>query len=135
MGPQINSKYNELHLTIIDTQVFFSSNRPGDQGYTTYIRRRLPLKKAGLKSLFAIKTKKPLSVEMNVSTKIKESDEKTVTYEIKKKTDDTGEAVVQLARKQRMPMSQSCTGNTSCNGKDRNRETPEHAIHNRARAH
>lgn len=98
MGPQINSKYNELHLTIIDTQVFFSSNRPGGSGLYDIYTAQIAAEESGLKIVVRDKkTKKPLSVEMNVSTKIKESDEKTVTYEIKKKTDDTGEAVVQLA--------------------------------------
>lgn len=99
LGNEINSNANEIYLSIIGNTMFFCSNRDGGLGLYDIYNSAVPEKPQEKNKIKIIvkdkKTKAPLSVDMNVSTKIRESDEKTATYEVKKKTDKNGEAEIQ----------------------------------------
>ncbi|MDY6933835.1 MAG: OmpA family protein [Spirochaetota bacterium] len=96
LGPEINSEYNETHLSIINESLYFCSNR--QNGYGLYDIYSSNITKDDLALNFFVrdkKTQKPSSVQMHISTRIKESEDKSVTYEIKKQTDTNGEAIVE----------------------------------------
>lgn len=95
LGPKINSDKNEINLSLINDSIYFCSDRAGGYGSYDIYTSKIAVVDDTLKIIVRDKkTKKPLQLEMQVSTKIKESEEKTVLYEIKKKTDAKGEAVV-----------------------------------------
>ncbi len=95
LGQGINSKMNEIYLSLVGKTMYFCSNREGGYGKYDIYTSGIPKQADDLKIVVRDKkTKKPLPVEMRLSTKVKEDDERTTTYEIKKKTDENGEAIV-----------------------------------------
>lgn len=95
-GPEINSGANEIYLTFAGKTMYFCSNRKGGLGlYDIYTSAIPEVSQMDTRIEIIVrekKTEKPLSVEMNVSTKVREGEDKTVTYEIKKRTDEKGRA-------------------------------------------
>ncbi len=95
LGGKINSAKNEINLSLIGGSIFFCSDRPGGYGSYDVYSSGISVEDDSLKIIVRDKkTKKPLSTEMTISTKVKESEDRTVTYEIKKKTNENGEASV-----------------------------------------
>ncbi len=95
LGPEINSPKNEINLSVIKDSIYFCSNREGGYGAYDIYTAKISVEDDALKIIVRDKkTKKPVEAEMNLSTKVKESDDGSVTYEIKKKTDSKGEAIV-----------------------------------------
>jgi outer membrane protein OmpA-like peptidoglycan-associated protein len=95
LGSEINSPQNELNLSLINDSIYFCSNRGGGYGSYDIYTAKISVEQDALKIIVRDKkTKKPLQVEMQISTKIKESDDKISTHEIKKRTDAKGEAIV-----------------------------------------
>ncbi len=100
LGPEINSPWNEINLSVIDKYIYISSNRDGGFGSYDIYTSKIAVVDDSIKIIVRDKkTKKPIQTEMKLSTKIKKGEEgalesATVTYEIKKKTDTKGEAIV-----------------------------------------
>lgn len=95
LGPKINSKKSEIHLSMIGETLFFCSNREGGFGRYDIYSSKLFKEDNTIKLIVRDKkTKKPVPAEMELSTKVKEDEESTVIYKIKKQTDSKGEATV-----------------------------------------
>jgi outer membrane protein OmpA-like peptidoglycan-associated protein len=95
LGPEINSPKNEINLSVIKDSIYFCSNREGGYGAYDIYTAKISVEQDALKIIVRDKkTKKPLQVEMQLSTRVKESNDKITTHEIKKKTDEKGEAIV-----------------------------------------
>ncbi len=98
LGLEINSSANEIYLSLIGKTLYFCSNRDGGYGLFDIYTSGIPEDPERQRQIEIIvkdkKTKKPMSVELNISTKIKESENQTVTYELKKRTDKKGKATV-----------------------------------------
>lgn len=94
LGPTINSSGNDLHISIVNKKLFFCSNRDGGYGaYDIYIAN------LGEENILKFqvqdkKTGKNLSVDLNISSKIKKDADESITYEIKKRSDNNGEAIL-----------------------------------------
>jgi outer membrane protein OmpA-like peptidoglycan-associated protein len=95
LGPEINSPRNEINLSVINDSIYFCSNREGGYGLYDIYTAKISVEQDALKIIVRDKkTKKPLQLEMQFSTKVKENDDKITTHELKKKTDEKGEAIV-----------------------------------------
>ncbi len=95
LGPGINSKFNDAYLSIVNNHVYFCSNREGGYGMYDIYSASITGEETGLKLIVRDKkTGKPLSVELNLSTKIKKGDGETVTHELRKRTAENGEATI-----------------------------------------
>ncbi len=97
-GHEINTDANEMYLSLIGKTMYFCSNRDGGYGrYDIYISG-IPEDPEKQKQIVIVvkdkKTKKPLTVDVDISTKIKNSRKKKVINEIKKKTGKNGKAIV-----------------------------------------
>lgn len=95
LGSAINSPANEVHASIFGDVIYFCSNREG--GFGQYDIYAAPLPVTGNVLRFIVKDKKtgkPLSVELRLSTKVKKGEGETLTYELKKRTDEKGESTV-----------------------------------------
>ncbi len=92
LGTGVNTKYNEVQPAFAGNDFYFCSNRPGGQGlYDIY---GAGIQDTGIKVIVRDKkTGAPLSVEMNIASKIRKSDEETLTRQVKKRTDARGEAL------------------------------------------
>ncbi|HDP79985.1 MAG TPA: OmpA family protein, partial [Spirochaetes bacterium] len=90
----INSTENEAYLSIIGKTLYFCSNRKG--GYGRYDIYRTTLTEDRYLSIIVKdkKTGKPLSLEMNLSTRVKQEGGQTLSQDLKKQTDEKGEAKV-----------------------------------------
>ena len=94
LGPEINSAQNELNLSLIADSIYFCSDRAGGHGSYDIYTAKISVEQDALKIIVREKkTKKPLQVELQLSTKVKENNE-TATHELKKRTDEKGEATV-----------------------------------------
>ena len=94
LGPEINSAQNELNLSLIGDSIYFCSDRAGGYGSYDIYTAKISVEQDALKIIVRDKKiKKPLQVELQLSTKVKENDE-TTTHELKKRTDEKGEATV-----------------------------------------
>jgi outer membrane protein OmpA-like peptidoglycan-associated protein len=95
LGTEINSPKNEINLSVINDSIYFCSNREGGYGLYDIYTAKISVEQDALKIIVRDKkTKKPLQVELQISTKVKESDNKVTTHEVKKKTDAKGEAIL-----------------------------------------
>jgi outer membrane protein OmpA-like peptidoglycan-associated protein len=93
LGTGVNSKYNEVQPSFAGNAFYFCSNRPGGQGlYDIYAAGIL---ESGIKVIVRDKkTGAPLSVEMNIASKIRKSEDETLARQVKKRTDARGEALL-----------------------------------------
>jgi outer membrane protein OmpA-like peptidoglycan-associated protein len=95
LGPEINSPRNEINLSLINDLIYFCSDREGGHGSYDIYTAKISVEEDALKIIVRDKkTKKPLQVDIQISTKVKESDDKITSHEIKKKTDAKGEAII-----------------------------------------
>ncbi|MBN2039295.1 MAG: PD40 domain-containing protein [Spirochaetes bacterium] len=94
LGDKINSPQNEINISVIEDYVYFCSNREGGQGrYDVYTSKIVVVNDKLRISVLDKKTGKPMQVEVDISTRIKEG-EKQNTYSVKKRTDENGKAVL-----------------------------------------
>ncbi|MFH0975379.1 MAG: OmpA family protein [Spirochaetota bacterium] len=95
LGSEINSPKNETNLSLINDSIYFCSDREGGYGSYDIYTAGISVQDDTLKIIVRDKkTKKPVETEMKLSTKVKEGDKSPATYEIKKRTDAKGEALV-----------------------------------------
>ena len=95
LGPPINSDQNDLHLFVSEKMLIFCSNRSGGMGlYDIYASLFTDAEKTLKLIVRDKKTKKPLSVDLNLHARSKKSDEETVTRSAKRRTDEKGEAII-----------------------------------------
>ena len=81
-------------ISLIGDSIFFCSNRSGGLGSYDVYTSKISVKDYKLRiTVRDKKTKKPMQVELDISTRIME-DDKLNTYSVKKKTDGNGKAVL-----------------------------------------
>ncbi len=95
LGLPINSSQNDLHLFVSEKMLIFCSNRAGGLGlYDIYASIFADSEKVLKIIVRDKKTKKPLSVDLNIHAKSKKDEGETITHSAKKRTDEKGEAVI-----------------------------------------
>lgn len=95
LGPGINSPENDLHLSLAGNKIYFCSNRKGGYGMYDVYEAVFSLEDRSLKFIVRDKkTGKPLTVDMGLATRVKKGEGETLTYELRKRTDEKGEASV-----------------------------------------
>lgn len=94
LGPGINSDKNEAYLSIIGKTLYFCSNRTDGYGRYDIYMTSLEEERYIIFSVKDKKTGRPLSVDMNLSTRVKQEGGPTLSQDLKKRTDDRGETRV-----------------------------------------